>query len=70
MTQRKCITLNCSNELSERSNRDTCAQCRASYYYWRKKKPVEVLTRRVNLAKYANRLDNSFPSLTQKRKAK
>lgn len=52
-----CSTLNCGNELKPNSQLDTCQTCRSSLYYWRKKRPAEVLDRRRRLRKYDDRLD-------------
>lgn len=51
-----CETINCGNELSGRSQLTTCQTCRSSLYYWKKKRPAEVLDRRRRLHKYDDRL--------------
>lgn len=57
-TEKICVIVACGNELSENSELDTCPTCRASFSYWRRKRPAQRVARRAALTKYADRLDN------------
>lgn len=51
----------CSDgECSEKSRTGVCTPCQASFSYWKKKRPAQVVIRRSRLAKYTTRLDTWF----------
>jgi hypothetical protein len=50
----------CGNALSPRSHLDECPACRSRFYYWRKKTPAEIITRRAKLDIYSSTLDTHF----------
>jgi hypothetical protein len=53
-----CTIVECGNDLSPRSQLDICPICRGSMYGWKKRRPAEVLQRRKNLQKYADRMES------------
>lgn len=53
-----CATKDCDEVLSPRSQLDRCATCRANIGSWkRNKRPAQILKRRRNLNKFADRMD-------------
>lgn len=67
MSKRKCITDHCDNLLSDRSKLEECQQCRSAFYYWKRKRPAQIIQRRAALTKYGSRLDRNF--ITKKKGA-
>ena len=57
---RNCAIEGCGNSVSENSEHDTCLLCRGSRWYWRKKRPAQILERRRKLTMYGSRLENFF----------
>ena len=53
---RRCAIDRCENDISDRSKLDICPTCRSGLYYWRKRRPAEILERRRKLTMYDARL--------------
>ena len=51
---------NCGNSISPRSKLNECVTCRHALYYWRGKRPAQIVARRAKLDVYASRLDTHF----------
>lgn len=60
----KCATTTCDNEAGKTGY---CKNCRSSWYYWKKKRPAQVLVRRGKLTLYKNRLGEFFDDEGKKR---
>ena len=56
---RQCIH-GCGNLVKKGSKLNECVQCRHALYYWRKKRPAQIIHRRQKLNVYASRLDEHF----------
>ena len=50
----------CGNTVSPQSRLNECKTCRHALYYWRKKRPAQIIQRRMNLNIYGSRLDEHF----------
>ena len=59
MNDRTCIH-NCGRSIKPGSKLNECHTCRAGLYYWRRKRPAQVVERRHKLNVYASRLDEHF----------
>lgn len=57
----------CGNEVRKGSRLSECHVCRHALYYWRKKRPAQVLKRRTNLRVYGSRLDEHFDTSGRER---
>jgi hypothetical protein len=51
---------NCGNTIKKSSRLNECHNCRSALYYWRKKRPAEIVARRIKLDVYASRLEEHF----------
>lgn len=65
-----CAIDGCDEEVREDSKSGLCHVCRASVYYWVKKRPAQVLVRRRKLTKYQSRLTEFFDDKGHRAKAK
>ena len=57
-----CDTDGCGREYQTRADnpRHECDACRSSFYYWKKRRPAQILYRRGKLQLFANRLNEWF----------
>jgi hypothetical protein len=62
-----CSTPACGEEFSTKVDHKLCPKCRASLYYWKKRRPAQVLFRRGRLAVFSSRLSNWFDGDGRKR---
>lgn len=63
---RRCVIAGCDNELSPRSRLDECPACRANLISWLKRRPAEVLERRLKLNLYDSRMQAILPGSAEK----
>ncbi len=56
---RQCIH-GCGNEIKKGSSLNECTTCRHALYYWRNKRPAQIIERRRKLNVYGSRLDEHF----------
>lgn len=48
-----CRTINCDEDLSPRSQFDTCPRCRGYVNRWEKCSPAHVMQRKANLERFS-----------------
>jgi hypothetical protein len=66
---RACSVDGCGNEFDTRkdSEIDECPACRSSHYYWRQKRPAEIVRRRQRLQLFRERLNVWYTSEGKKK---
>lgn len=64
-----CSIEGCGNEYKTRKEggNELCPACRSSQYYWRKRRPAQILFRRGRLTVWGNRLDFWYTKEGKKR---
>lgn len=50
----------CGNPIKPGSRLNECVNCRHALYYWRTKRPAQIIERRRKLEVYGSRLDEHF----------
>lgn len=56
MNSKVCVIPNCGEAIKPGSKLSVCHVCRSSLYSWNKRRPAEVLDRRLRLHKYDARM--------------